>query len=158
MAKKTIKNFEDFKRIAVEKAFGEKAEFSRKMWEESLKLRYENDEISFRVSDFDNGNIIRDKGVLELFSNMERLDDYIKNEKDLANKTAAVATRHVISAGLNDLLNQYTCSGIDEVYDQIAEEYDISEEVAQEYQNTRNQYLQASENRDENIPDRKSVV
>ena len=57
MAKKTIKNFEDFKRIAVEKAFGEKAEFSRKMWEESLKLRYENDEISFRVSDFDNGNI-----------------------------------------------------------------------------------------------------
>lgn len=152
MAKKTIKNFEDFKRIAVEKAFGEKAEFSRKMWEESLKLRYENDEISFRVSDFDNGNIIRDKGVLELFSNMERLDDYIKNEKDLANKTAAVATRHVISAGLNDLLNQYTYSGIDEVYDQIAEEYDISEEVAQEYQNTRNQYLQASENRDENIP------
>ncbi len=152
MAKKTIKNFEDFKRIAVEKAFGEKAEFSQKMWEESLKLRYENDEISFRVSDFDNGNIIRDKGVLELFSNMERLDDYIKNEKDLANKTAAVATRHVISAGLNDLLNQYTYSGIDEVYDKIAEEYDISEEVAQEYQNTRNQYLQASENRDENIP------
>ena len=152
MAKKTIKNFEDFKRIAAEKAFGEKAEFSQKMWEESLKLRYENDEISFRVSDFDNGNIIRDKGVLELFANMERLDDYIKNEKDLANKTAAVATRHVISAGLNDLLNQYTYSGIDEVYDKIAEEYDISEEVAQAYQNTRNQYLQASENRDENIP------
>ncbi len=152
MEKKTIKNFEDFKRIAVEKAFGEKAEFSQKMWEESLKKRYENDEISFRVSEFDNGNIIRDKGVLELFSNMERLDDYIKNEKDLAHKTAAVATRHVISAGLNDLLNQYTYSGIDEVYDQIAEEYDISEEVAQAYQNTRNQYLQASENRNRNIP------
>lgn len=85
MAKKSIESYDEFMKIAVDAAFGEKAEFSREMQEESLKQRYENDEISFRVSDFDNGNIIRDKSVLELFSNMDRLDDYIKYEKDIVN-------------------------------------------------------------------------
>ena len=122
------------------------------MWEESLKQRYENEGISFRVSNFDNGNIIRDKSVLELFSNMDRLDDYIKYEKDIVNKTAAVATRHVVSAGLDDLLNQYTYSAVNEIYDKLADEYDISENVSAEYKNNLGKYLPKGEIRDEKTP------
>ena len=152
MAKKSIKSFDEFMKIAVDAAFGEKAEFSREMWEESLKQRYENDEITFRVRDFDNGNIIRDKSVLELFSNMDRLDDYIKYEKDIVNKTAAISTRHVVSAGLDDLLNQFTYSAVNKIYDKLAEEYDISENVSAEYKNNLGKYLPKGEIRDEKTP------
>lgn len=152
MAKKTIKSYDEFMKIAVEAAFGEKTEQSRKMWEGSLEQRYKSEEPAFRVGDVGNGDIIHDKEVLELFSNLDRLDDYIKYEKDVVNKTAAIATRHVVSAGLDDLLKQYTFSEIDKIYDVIAEVYDISEEAANEYRNNREQYIRASESRDENTP------
>lgn len=152
MAKKTIKSYDEFMKIVVEAAFGEKTEQSRKMWEESLEQRYKSEEPAFRVGDVGNGDIIHDKEVLELFSNLDRLDDYIKYEKDVVNKTAAIATRHIVSAGLDDLLKQYTFSEIDKIYDVIAEVYDISEEAANEYRNIREQYIRASESRDENIP------
>ena len=152
MAKKSIKSYDEFMKIAVDAAFGEKAEFSREMWEESLKQRYENDEISFRVSDFDNGNIIRDKSVLDLFSNMDRLDNYIKYEKDAVNKTAAIAARHVVPAGLDDLLKQYTYSAIDEIYGKLSEEYDISEKVSKEYTDNLGKFLPKGASRDEKVP------
>ena len=152
MAKKTIKSYDEFMKIAVEAAFGEKAEQSRKMWEESLEQRYKSEEPSFRMGDVGNGDIIHDKEISELFSNLDRLELYIKNETDVVNKTAAIATRHVVSAGLDDLLKQYTFSEIDKIYDVIAGVYDISEEAVNEYRNNHEQYIRAGENRDENTP------
>lgn len=130
--KPKIKSYEEYMKVAVEKAYGDTKKMSKEDWDNSVKERYDRGTniYNYRIRDFANQSLMGLTGnATDTFNLLNRLDDIIEHEQDPKRKTLAMAVRHVAAPKMEEIIASSMFASVDTFYSEIDDEYDMPMDV-----------------------------
>ena len=138
--KPKIKSYEEYMKVAVEKAYGDTKRMTKEDWDNSVKERYDRGTniYNYRIRDFANQSLMGLTGnATDTFNMLNRLDDIIEHEQDPKRKTLAMAVRRVTGPKMEEIIESSLFASVDTFYSEIDHEYDMSAAVKNDIANHR---------------------
>ncbi len=137
MAKKKVKNIDEFIREALGFIHGDEAEkLSKKSWNEQVKERYYTNRnlYSYRINDFKTSDLVgRNGNYFQLINSMNRFDKIIENMADPVQKAMGIAVRHFIFPEFEKCVKDGQIQEIKACMSELKENFEIPAEVSREF-------------------------
>lgn len=137
MAKKRVKNIDEFIREALGFIHGDEAEkLSKKSWNEQVKERYYTNRnlYSYRINDFKTSDLVgRNGNYFQLINSMNRFDKIIENMADPVQKAMGIAVRHFIFPEFEKCVKDGQIQEIKACMSELKENFEIPAEVSREF-------------------------
>lgn len=137
MAKKKVKNIDEFIREALGFIHGDETEkLSKKSWNEQVKERYDTNRnlYSYRINDFKTSDLVgRNGNYFQLINSMNRFDKIIENMADPVQKAMGIAVRHFIFPEFEKCVKDGQIQEIKACMSELKENFEIPPEVSREF-------------------------
>jgi len=137
MAKKRVKNCDEFIREALGFIHGDETEkLSKDNWNEQVSERYSKNRnlYSYRINDFTSSELVgRNGNYFQLINSMNRFDRIIENMSDPVQKSMGIAVRHFIFPEFEKCVKDGQIQEIKACMSELKENFDIPPEVNREF-------------------------
>ncbi len=137
MAKKKVKNIDEFIREALGFIHGDETEkLSKKSWNEQVKERYYTNRnlYSYRINDFKTSDLVgRNGNYFQLINSMNRFDKIIENMADPVQKAMGIAVRHFVFPEFEKCVKDGQIQEIKACMSELKENFEIPAEVSREF-------------------------
>ncbi len=133
--KPQIKSYDEYMKVAVEKAYGDTKNMTKEDWDNSVKERYDRGTniYNYRIRDFANQSLMGLTGnATDTFNMLNRLDDIIEHEQDPKRKTLAMAVRRVAGPKMEEIIESSLFASVESFRGEINSEYEITPEARNE--------------------------
>lgn len=158
--KPILETYEEFMEAAVDAALGEAMNKDKQGWDIEVEDRYNanKDLRYFNMKNYDKRIVGRTTNITDIFEAANRLDDFIKYQKDPVKKAMAMALRRAAWDYYDKYLEGNTFSTCYNALENVREKYRITTELGNQLRKKDREMIQLAQGKDEKDEEGKSLI